>query len=643
MKKLICLFLINSLLSAMGMYGQYHQQAIDSMVRIVENPPETDRELLLTYVRLAQTYKSVDPEKAMECARQGVGVAQEKKSLYWSAELHYMIGESFHALSHLDSALYYFNLSSDLQQQAVEEGTEDKTENDYLELYILNSIGSIHTARGNFDAALELYFKGLAIAERIDDPEEVIGQYLKLAHTYFSMSNYEKAEAYYLKQKQLAIEINNPIYIAHANIGLCPLLNARGDYATALEYGEEAYRIYLSYPQTIPSNLMNATMCLTEIWMKIPDYNKAMEYAQATVGYARQTGSPSFLASALYTLSTVYLRQEKYAECEQTAFDALAADSTNIYINSIIYGNIAQANIWLGNAKKGIEYFSKTMNANRAYSNKNFQASLSEMEVKYETEKKETRITTLEEERRLMAWLGLSGIAVLLLAMAFLFFLWRWSVQEKRLIATQAVLDGETAERVRLARDLHDGLGSMLTGVKLNLESMKNGVTLDKTNLEHFDNAFGMLNESMVELRRVAHHLMPDSLSRYGLKVALADFCTNFPSITYDYFGSEERLDSKMEVVIYRIIHELVNNALKHSDATEIMVQVIRETEYIALIVRDNGKGFDTSLETKGMGLRNIRDRVASYVGRMDINSQTNKGTEINIEIKTTKEGYGNK
>ena len=206
--------------------------------------------------------------------------------------------------------------------------------------------------------------------------------------------------------------------------------------------------------------------------------------------------------------------------------------------------------------------------------------------------------------------------------------------QEKQLVATQAVLDGETRERARLARDLHDGLGSMLTGARLNLLEMKKGAILEYAGLESFDNVLGLIDRSVQEMRRVAHHLMPDSLSRYGLKLAVNDFCNAIPSVTFSYFGNEARLDSKMEVMIYRVIHELVNNALKHSGADRIMVQIMQEPNRIAFTIQDNGCGFDHDAVVTGMGLHNIRNRVASYNGIFDIDSKIGVGTEINVELK---------
>jgi signal transduction histidine kinase len=257
-----------------------------------------------------------------------------------------------------------------------------------------------------------------------------------------------------------------------------------------------------------------------------------------------------------------------------------------------------------------------------------------ELQIKYDTRQKEVRIATLEKERRLAMWLGISGVCLLLLVVLTFFFLWRWAVQRKRLaeqriqlVATQAVLDGEVQERSRLARDLHDGLGSILAAAKYNL------IDNNAENAERYDKAINLLDDSMREMRRIAHHLMPESLANAGLKQSLTDFAATLPNVTFVYYGDESRLDSKQEVMIYRIVHELVSNALKHSDAEHVLVQIVRDSDSIALTVQDDGCGFDATAPSDGVGLANIRARVSSYNGHIVIDSQIGIGTEIQITI----------
>src|SRR5690606_6364047 len=135
------------------------------------------------------------------------------------------------------------------------------------------------------------------------------------------------------------------------------------------------------------------------------------------------------------------------------------------------------------------------------------------------------------------------------------------------------------------------------------------------------------------ELRRVAHHMMPESLLRYGLKASLTDFCAAIPIAEVHYFGDEVRLSEKVEIMIYRCIHELVNNALKHAQANHINVQLVQEEDRLSFTVQDDGVGFDQSQTTEGMGLQNVRQRVTAFQGEIHIYS-SGQGTEIHVELE---------
>ena len=212
--------------------------------------------------------------------------------------------------------------------------------------------------------------------------------------------------------------------------------------------------------------------------------------------------------------------------------------------------------------------------------------------------------------------------------------------KERQINAAHAVLQGEETERQRIARDLHDGLGGLLSGVKLKLTNMKGNYVLPEEYVNRFDNALGLLDNSIGELRRVAHNMMPESLVKYGLKDALQDFCSQIDNdkkvkIHFQFFGEEKRVESSIETNVYRIAQELINNSLKHAVASEIVVQLILKEERIHLTVQDNGKGFDITQidETRSNGLRNIRSRVNTFNGSMDIISNPGKGTEVIVEF----------
>ena len=163
---------------------------------------------------------------------------------------------------------------------------------------------------------------------------------------------------------------------------------------------------------------------------------------------------------------------------------------------------------------------------------------------------------------------------------------------------------------------------------------MNHYAIMDGSDVERYGKALDMLDQSIGELRRVAHHIMPESLMRYGLKTALEDFCQAVPGAHFQYLGENPRLDNRLEVLVYRCAYELVNNAVKHAQSTAINVQLMIDNGLVSLTVHDDGVGFDAQTVKSGIGLENIHARLAMYNGKMTIYSSPNKGTEVSVEIE---------
>ncbi len=191
--------------------------------------------------------------------------------------------------------------------------------------------------------------------------------------------------------------------------------------------------------------------------------------------------------------------------------------------------------------------------------------------------------------------------------------------RQKALLAAKVALETETKERRILARDLHDGLGGMLSLLRLKIDG-----DVEKNEV------LEILDKTHTELRRVAHHLMPEELLRGGLRQALADFAISVPIAQFHYFGDDSRLEQTVEIVLYRCAYELVNNAMKHAQAKQIDVQLMQEPSQVTLTVSDDGKGMQGE---EGMGLQNIRERIEPYHGTLSILSSEGQGTEINVTL----------
>jgi signal transduction histidine kinase len=210
--------------------------------------------------------------------------------------------------------------------------------------------------------------------------------------------------------------------------------------------------------------------------------------------------------------------------------------------------------------------------------------------------------------------------------------------KEKQLLAMDSIIQGQELERSRMAKDLHDGLGGMLSGIKLNLSSMKGNMIIQENDVQLFAKSIFQLDGAIAEMRRIAHNMMPEALLKFGLNEAIQDYCdgineTRLVKMKFTWLGDKQRLEKSIEVVIYRIIQELTNNALKHAEAKNIFVQLDKHQQGISLTVEDDGKGFDASLQTKGAGLQNVQARVDYLKGIFNIESESGKGTSASIDI----------
>lgn len=210
-------------------------------------------------------------------------------------------------------------------------------------------------------------------------------------------------------------------------------------------------------------------------------------------------------------------------------------------------------------------------------------------------------------------------------------------LKNQEIKSISAMLEGQEVERVRIAKDLHDRLGSMLTTVKWGFDSYIEDKA-DKANMEPLVKANHMLDDAYQEVRRIAHDMVSGVLTKFGLAPAVQELCTAINEsgrleIKLVTFGMEARLDNKVEITLYRTIQELMSNILKHAKATKVTVQLNRLENEMNVSVEDNGIGFNPESTRKGMGLKNIEARVQSMDGSVFFDSGKGNGTSVMIEV----------
>jgi two-component system NarL family sensor kinase len=377
-------------------------------------------------------------------------------------------------------------------------------------------------------------------------------------------------------------------------------------------------------------HLCEACTRLAEIYKQLNKPDSALSYAKKAESLAGEIGSRSDLKEIFFTRAEIEKR--------------------------------------LGHVNEGYAYLSKALQLGDSLNATAASEKIAEMEARYESEKKQQQITALEKDRQIQLlslkqkadfnWL-MAGLALTLFVVSFLIYLnlrrsrmlarQTEKIQQQRIVELQkdhellvvnSLLKGQEDERGRLARDLHDGLGGLLSGVKFSMHHMKDNLIVTTENMAVFERSLDLIDTSIAELRRIAHNMMPEGLVSYGLDEALKQYCSSINTngmlqVTYQSVGLADRMPDAVEITSYRIIQELLNNILKHAVATEAMVQVIRDEGRLNIVVEDNGRGFDPDSldEKKGAGWINIKARVDYLKGQLELNSKPGKGTLVNIEF----------
>jgi signal transduction histidine kinase len=245
----------------------------------------------------------------------------------------------------------------------------------------------------------------------------------------------------------------------------------------------------------------------------------------------------------------------------------------------------------------------------------------------------------------------ITGTLVIVILLVFLFFFviiyqrkmiknqveMRKLHDEKQTDLLKAVFETQESERKRLAEDLHDSVGQVLSAIKLNLHRLeKAGVSEAKAPL--LADTRSLTDECIQEIRNIIHNVLPPVLTDYGLKEALEGLCLKMEETTSVKVHcknnlDEERLRPEIELAFYRMAQELFSNAIKHADATIIHLTLTKDSLWLVMEFKDNGKGFNLDDVKRGFGLKNLQSRVQLINGEVNVYTKPKNGTITIIRV----------
>ena len=619
---LLFLFLLTGSLTAFAEYDNTRTESwyksVDSLKQLFNRPLPGKRkieiceEIILLYNIYEQDSIIFYSHKALDIAKN----MNDKESVRGSF-IH--IGVAYSFKGEYDSAHIYFDKAKEL---AIGLGNKEE------EMRAVALQAFTYAKEGKYNTSIDYFLKVLKTSE--DEgfannwPDRSVMALSNLSEINRTLGNTEIA-IQYLKQAEekcnkkmgLTYEWRMPqIYNEYAFNYL-----DQGNLDEALRYALKADSINLQ-----PGGVINACYTkglLATIYLQKNDYDRALQYGKKSFEQADILKDKNLHAYSRKILSDVYMAQHRYLEAENEAIQAWEADSANVDESRAAVENIAMANIYLGNTEKAAAYLKKYSALNDLYSKKSFQTTVSDLSIKYGAERKEMQITSLKKEKILYILTGIAGVLFAVIVGLFSWQKIRREQLKKQLIATDAVLEWEEKERKRFASELHDGINGMLSALKIELYTTEFSI----------QNLGDKLDECIETIRRISQGMMPLPLERFGMKAALEDFCHLFPDVNFQFFGENQRVEKKVELVIFYCAYELVNNSRRHSGAKNINVQLIQSEKHVSLTVHDDGSGFNREDVIQGSGLKNINNRVISCNGKLDIVSSPGSGTETVIEL----------
>lgn len=638
------------------------QSGYDSLLYQLKSSKEDSNKVLLL-IKIGNTLEDHNPDSAILLYTQAGDI---------SKKINYLRGV-FKYISNITAVLNFQNkfdtsLALNLQSIAIAKKLNDPT----LEAYAYNNTGASYYNKKDYQSCIKYFLQAAACFEKNNNKLYVAQLYSNIAGVYSELNLNQKAYKYGLIAINVARNSSNSTALRGAYTNTSTALLGLKKYDSVLLLSNLAIQL----AEKDNDNWTKAAdeVNIAGVYFAQGKYDLMNAAADEAMKASESIeGLEGICKSNLYK-AIYYLQKKDYATAKPFVQKAIEISKTKS-IGDVLsdgYKYLSLIDFGLGDFA-GYKYNQKLKDSvDDVFFSDQIVKNSQELETKYNTDKKQIEIDNLNKEKkiqqldlrqkRILNWV-LAGILLFIIIISVLSYrnyqnrkkllLTETALQQQRiselekeklLLATQAVVQGQEEERTRLAKDLHDGLGGILSSTKYSLSGMKENLIISPENASAFERTMSMLDQSITELRRVAHNMMPETLMKLSLSEALQDYCTQVTqsgalNAAYQSFGTEDIvLDNSVKITVYRVVQELVNNSIKHAQAKNVTVQLIHTGNKLNLTVEDDGTGFDkTILDTaSGIGYKNLQSRINFLKGNLDIQSQSAKGTSVYIEIPLT-------
>ena len=514
---------------------------------------------------------------------------------------------------------------------------------DLIETY--STLGTTNYYQSNFEEAIANHLKALKLCEETAcNAQHLAGIYNNISVVYIAIADWNKAEIY-LNKALSSIkgpETGKERTRAKSNLAIVYAMQGEFDKAAAIFKEEIQFNIKEGNRIRESKNYNN----LGVLYERQGNPGAALENYQIALQIAREINDKASVALGYQNVAIVQRKLGQYNKAAanfETGLAMTRALGNRDKLRDGLYG-IAELYEEKGDYKKAVDYYKQFFELNDSIANEKLLNSVNELEIKYETEKKEKDILALSEQKlkneaainkqRSLIRKMIYGFAGALLIVLMSFIIYRQYLSNKKKQDMIDVINStQTEERTRIARDLHDSVGGSLALIKNKLQAV---LTKPPAKQEEVTEILETLTATGDQVRQIAHNLMPGELVRFGLIPAIRTLIeqVNKENLHAQFYATEpeKRLEPTLEIQLYRIVQEAVQNVLKHAGAKNLYIHLNRHKQYLNLMIEDDGVGIVPDAQA-GMGIQNIRQRIEILKGtfNMDISAQT--GTTLTIQI----------
>ncbi len=619
----------------------------DSLRKLI-NSEKNENKKMQELLQLAVEFRTLNPDSLLNVSESLISISEKNND------------ETMKLKAEINKVYYYLNVSKpDSGLQLTNRNIlklNKKSDNDSLLAQYFSAAGLSLMRLNRQKDAMENFINGLRKAEKAGDRFAIAKLQHNVGWAYMELNQFNEAILHFKSAIQTIENNNFRIKFAPTYNNLASCYGAVKKYDSLYKFAKIAIKI--AHDQNNYAAEANGWNILGTAYNAQEKFTEALNCFLKAKPLRDKAGDPFYIVSDLSVLSELYANMNRPEEGLLAGKEALKiAQEQNMQAKlPMVYKAIAMNYEKANNFSEATLYYKKINDLKDSIYSNASQEAMAEMETKYETEKKERIIQEqqfrLQQKNYFIA--AVSSFLLLSILLAWLIYnrrklkekaLLQQTVMQQQQLAAAAILQAEENERQRIAKDLHDGVGQMMSAAKMNLSAFENSMQFsDEEQKISFERIISLVDESCKEVRTVSHQMMPNVLLKSGLGKAVTEFLDKIDQkvlkINLYTEGLNENIDENIEIVLYRVLQESVNNVIKHSAATELDISLVKEAEGISATIEDNGKGFDIHhlSEKAGIGLKNMRARVEYLKGTIDFDSSPGKGTLVAIFIPFYKE-----